>query len=258
MPTETHPLIDAETLDAVAAALACTAAVGDEAEARQLRAVLAAGAAANAGRTSEAKLALRPVLEASSEPAALFLCFQLWFRASVAPGVGSEERAEGLRAAARIAERRVELGRSTPGSLDLGRAHTNLALALHYLGPEHHAEAERHYLAAVECDRTVGHDAGLARGLGNLGNFYEETGRPGEAEPLYRRALSIARSHGLRKIAAGQLANLGDVAQGRGESAEAVGCWREAVEIFRGLGESGAAAALERKLAMTAAREGCS
>lgn len=253
MPTESHPVIDAETLDAVAAALARADAAGDHASASLLGATLAAGQAANAGRLAEARFALGPVLEASPEPAALFLCFQLWFRASVAPGVGREERAEGLRAAAKAAERRVQLGRSTPGSRDLGRAHTNLALALHYLGPEHHAEAERHYLAAVECDQAVGHEPGLARDLGNLGNFYEETGRPSEAEALYRMALSIARSHGLRKIAAGQLANLGDVAQGRGASAEAVGCWGEAVELFRGLGESGAVATLERKLALAAA-----
>lgn len=248
MAGEAQPWIDADALDAVSASLARAQASGHEREAGLLRAALAAGQNANAGQTSEARLALARVLDGSSEPAALFLCFQLWFRTAVAPGTQATDRAEGLRVAERAARRRILLAADAPGSRDLGRAHTNLALVLHYRGPEHHAEAERHYLRAVECDTAISHEPGLARDLGNLGNFYEETGRPDEAEVLYLRALALASAHGLWKLAAGQLANLGDIEHRRGARSRAAGFWRKALRLFRELGHRSAASELQRKL----------
>lgn len=248
MPSVSHPWIDSETLDALAAALAHAKAKENAEETRLLSLALRAGSDANAGRTAEAALDLTPVLEESSQPAALFLCFQFWFRTAVAPSSLPDVRADGLRLAERAARRRIELAEATPGSLDLGRAHTNIALVLHYKGPDHHHSAERHYLRAIECDTAIAHEPGLARDLGNLGNFYEESGRPDEAQPLYLRALALARSHGLRKLAAGQLANLGDIEHARGVRPRAAGFWREAMELFRELGHDGVATELQRKL----------
>lgn len=248
MPSDTHPWIDADTLEAVEAALAHAELATDSEASGLLSLALRAGGEANAGRTSQARLALAPVLEGSTEPAALFLCFQLWFRTAVAPGTQAPERTQGLRVAERAVRRRIALATASAGSRDLGRAHTNLALVLHSMGPEHHAEAERHYRRAIECDEAIAYEPGLARDLGNLGNFCEETGRGDEAEALYLRALALARAHGLRKLAAGQLANLGDVAHSRGTGSPAAGYWREAAEVFRELGHSGVVSELQRKL----------
>ncbi|MCE7973724.1 MAG: tetratricopeptide repeat protein [Leptolyngbya sp. PLA1] len=255
MPTDTHPWIDAEAIDSVAEQLALAPVVHAEAERALLALAIRAAEVANSGQPDEARRMLEPVCEGSATSAVLFLCFQLWFRTAVAPGTLATERAERLRVAGRVATRRIMLAERAVGSRDLGRAHTNLALVRHYQGPDHHAEAERHYLRAIECDAAIGHQPGLARDIGNLGNFYEETGRPDEAEPLYLRALSLARAHGLRKVAAGQLANLGDVAHGRGEFARAAECWREAMEIFRTLGENNQATELSRKLRQNDAGE---
>src|SRR5438552_7673648 len=56
----------------------------------------------------------------------------------------------------------------------------------------HYAEAERHFLAALqEVEKFGQHDTRLAIVLNNLANLYHTQGRYAETEPLYQRALAI-------------------------------------------------------------------
>ena len=56
----------------------------------------------------------------------------------------------------------------------------------------HYAEAERHFLAALqEVEKFGQHDTRLAIVLNNLANLYHTQGTYAQAEPLYQRALAI-------------------------------------------------------------------
>ena len=56
----------------------------------------------------------------------------------------------------------------------------------------HYAEAERHFLAALqEVEQFGPHDTRLATVLNNLANLYHTQGTYAQAEPLYQRALAI-------------------------------------------------------------------
>lgn len=214
-----------------------------------------AARAANAGRHDEARRDLAAALARTNDVRLLFLGFQFHFRAAVAEGETHEHRRAGLEEAERLVRRRLAVARTLGDSPHLGRAHTNLGLVLQYMGEARHAEAERHYREAIEIDRQSGFEEGLARDLGNLGNFLESTGAAARAEPFYREALAIARRIGVLRLVGSNLANLGDVALARGDHAAARRCWEEAAAILRSENIVKWLPEIERKLAALAQGE---
>jgi tetratricopeptide (TPR) repeat protein len=194
-----------------------------------------AALAANQGRLTDARRDLDAALADTVDLRVLFLGFQFYFRTAIAEGVGTADKAVGLDRAEHLVRQRLDLAAAAGDSASAARAHTNLGLTLHYKGELE--SAEHHYLQAVEIDRRLNHEFGLARDLGNLGNFYETRAEPvtpadlERAEALYNEALAIAMRIGADELTAGKLANLGDIAAHRGRLEEARRLWNQALDL---------------------------
>lgn len=193
-------------------------------------------AAADRGNINEARRLLAVALPSTDDPRLLFLGFQFHFR------TGDYTEAE------RLTRRRLEA--VGPDTADAARAWNNLGLIRKFTGDA--AEAERMMLHALEIDRGIGNDLGVARDLGNLAILYEERGELDHAESLYCESLSMAeRLTGAAaiSISASKYANLGDIALARGRRSDASALWKRAEQLFGQAGDERYRAAMNAKIA---------
>jgi tetratricopeptide (TPR) repeat protein len=182
-----------------------------------------AAAEAEAGRPNEARLLLEAALvEGGVDVHVLFRAFQFHFR------LGELEPAE------HFARRRLAAAGPDTRTPHAARAYTNLGLVLVF---RKRFDGARAALArALEIDRAIGFEYGVARDLGNLSLIHEDQGDLDAAEALLREALAIAQRLGAEDIAATKYANLGDIAMRRGQPDAARALWARAVEVFARLG----------------------
>lgn len=192
-----------------------------------------AAQAAEEGRIPEARVGIAQALaiaggeEAATDLRVLFLAFQFHFRQ------GELDIAE------RLCRRRLHVAQEleqTSGKRDVhtGRACCNLGLVLQYAGKLDAAEASLR--RAIEHDRAINHEEGVARDLGTLALVFEARNDLDAAERLYLEALTIAERIGCEPIIATDCANLGDIALARGDRPKAQALWQRAVEILARLG----------------------
>ncbi|HYD02339.1 MAG TPA: tetratricopeptide repeat protein [Phycisphaerales bacterium] len=200
-----------------------------QAQLARVEQALAAADAANSGRTEEARILLESILPGAEDLRILFFGFQFFFRTSVAEGVAPHLREAGLNRAEELVRRRLSLAEALAAHAAAARAHTNLGLVLQFKGLG--AAAEPHYLLAADIDRRIGNDFGLARDLGNLGQYYESQGDLERAETLTSQSLDLAERIAYHELAAGKLANLGDIARKRGDDAQARHFWEHCVAL---------------------------
>lgn len=176
--------------------------------------------AADAGRVDDARRLLSQAMGGTKDSRLLFLAYQFCFR------TGDSEGAEAL------VRRRLEL--AGVDTAECARAWNNLGLIYHFRGEA--ATAEEMMRRALEIDRRIGHEEGIARDLGNLSLIPEAKGELEEAVRLNRESLAIAERIGAKTIAAGRLCNLGEIALRRGEREEARGLLVRAEGMFAELG----------------------
>lgn len=161
--------------------------------------------------------------ERATDMEVLFLAFQFHFRQGE------------LEAAERLCRRRIvaaeELER-TSGVRDvhLGRACCNLGLVLQYAGRLDESEATLR--RAIELDRAINHEEGVARDLGTLALVFEARKDLDTAERLYLQALEIAERIRCEAIIATDCGNLGEIALARGDRVKARALLERAVEIL--------------------------
>jgi tetratricopeptide (TPR) repeat protein len=189
--------------------------------------------AAEAGRTDEARQGITDALtraggaDRATDLTVLFFAFQFHFRQ------GELEVAE------RLCRRRIvvaeELERAG-GKRDvhLGRAWCNLGLVLQYAARLDESEATLR--RAVELDRAISHEEGVARDLGTLALVFEARKDLDGAERLYLEALAIAERIGAEAIIATDCGNLGEIAMARGDREKARALLSRSVEILTRLG----------------------
>lgn len=77
---------------------------------------------------------------------------------------------------------------------------------------------------------------GRSAALGNLGLIYSDLGRPDEALKYHREALEIDREIGYQQGIASDLGNIGVIYRGLGKSEEALKHHKDALEIFKRIG----------------------
>jgi len=221
MPDATLPsLFDRATLGGLAAATDQARVRDDTDGLRRCERVSAAVAAADARRIDEARRTLNEALHGAHDVRLLFLGFQFAFR------TGDFDAAEDL------TRRRLECAET--GSADAARAWTNLGLVHLFRGePETATVMMRR---AINIDRAIGDDEGLARDLGNFALVFENRGDLGEAERLTRESLAVADRIGAAHIVAGKLCNLGEILLATGRRGEALSFLARAEAAFRELG----------------------
>ncbi|MBY0396807.1 MAG: hypothetical protein K2X91_10110, partial [Thermoleophilia bacterium] len=173
--TAQTPFIDPATIDDLSAALADARRAADGALARDAALALEAAFAANAGRLGAARERTAQAVRNAADPRILFFGFQSFFRSAVAPGVPEDRKAADLATAESLCRRRLDAAQASGDRAVECRAHTNLALVLHYR--QRPDAAATHYRGSVELARILGDPRSLARSLGNYANFLE-TGRP--------------------------------------------------------------------------------
>ena len=93
------------------------------------------------------------------------------------------------------------------------------------------------YEEALPIYREVGHRAGEAATLNNMGLVYDATGRPSEALAMYEEALPIRREVGDRAGEAATLNNIGMVYWATGRPSEALALYEQALPIRREVGD---------------------
>ncbi len=174
----------------------------------------------DAGKVEEARLLLDEVLATSDDPRLLYVGYQFHFR------IGDHEAAE------RLIHRRLRV--ALPESAEAARAWNNLGLLCFMRKDLDGAEAQ--FGRALEIDRRIGHEEGIARDLGNLSLVPESRGDFVDAERLNREALAIAERIGADSIIATRLCNLGEILLARGQRAEARGLLVRAAAAFGALG----------------------
>lgn len=188
------------------------------------------------GRIDEARRGIGDALagaggvDGATDLTVLFFAFQVHFR------LGELELAERLcrRRIAVLEEMEGAGGASGGGGVDLGRAWCNLGLVLQFAGRLD--ESEGALRRAVEIDRAVGHEEGVARDLGTLAMVFEARKDLDSAERLYLEALAIAERIGCEPIIATDCGNLGEIAMARGEREKARALLTRSVEILTRLG----------------------
>lgn len=179
--------------------------------------------AAAEGRLDEAREGFeRALADGGADVRVLFLCFQFHLRSGEYP------------AAVEFARRRLAAADPDVDSPLSARAQTNLGLALHFCGDATAAEAA--ITRALEINRRLGNEYGVARDLGNLSLLPEARGDFDVAVALLHEALAIAERIGADDIAATKLTNLGEIALARGEVDAARNFWSRAVTIFERIG----------------------
>jgi tetratricopeptide (TPR) repeat protein len=137
-------------------------------------------------------------------------------------------------------------------SEDAGRAWCNLGLVFHHRGA--FAEAEAMMRRAMEIDRAIGCEYGLARDVGNLALVFESRKEYDRAMELYRESLAICERIGADDIACGKWANMGDIAHVQGEHDEARAMWMRAIALFAKIGDEKHRVEFEGKVAALDAR----
>ena len=133
---------------------------------------------------------------------------------------------------ARIISRKVNIEneRLMGESVALG----NIGLIYRNLGkPE---EALKYLNNALEIDRKIGYEQGIANQLGNIGLIYSDLGKPEEALKYFNDALEIHRKIGYEQGIANQLGNIGLIYSGLGKLEEALKYHNDALEIDRKIG----------------------
>ena len=180
-------------------------------------------AAAAEGRLDDARDGFaRALVDGGADVRVLFLCFQFHLRSGEYP------------AAVEFARRRLAAADPDVDSPHSARAYTNLGLALHFLGDATAAEAAM--TRALEINRRIGNDYGIARDLGNLSLLPEARGDFDVAVALLHEGLAIAERIGAEDVAVTKLTNLGEIALARGEVDAARSFWTRAVAIFERIG----------------------
>jgi tetratricopeptide (TPR) repeat protein len=231
-------LLSPDTLEGLRDAIREARERDDAAALRTCEALAGAVEALGAGREAEARAAIDEAMAQTRDPRLLFLGYQFHFRS------GRLDDAE------RLIRRRLEA--AAPESPEAARAWNNLGLLLHFRGDS--AGAEAMLTRALEIDRRIGCEEGVARDLGNLGLIPEATGDLERAEALYRQALEVAERIGFLPVMASKLANLGDIALARGRPDEARELWTRAVKHFEQLGDARRREEFAAKLAGLEAR----
>ena len=184
--------------------------------------------AAEEGRFDEARrdvgeaLALAGGVDGATDVGVLFCAFQFHFRQ------GELELAE------RLCRRRIVVAEEMELPGQLGRACCNLGLVLQYAGRLDESEAVLR--RAIEHDRSIGHEEGVARDLGTLALVFESRKDLDSAERLYLEALEIAERIGAEAIIATDCGNLGEIALARGDREKARALLTRSVEILTRLG----------------------
>jgi len=97
-------------------------------------------------------------------------------------------------------------------------------------------EALKYHKEALEIDRRIGYEQGIARDLGNIGLIYSDLGKPDEALKYLEEALEIDRRIGYEQGIARDLGNIGVIYTGLGKPDEALKYHKEALEIDRRIG----------------------
>lgn len=184
-------------------------------------AALRAVEAAEGGRVEEAKGLFEVAVAGSGDIRVVYAAFQFRFR------LGEYDAAE------RLVKRRLEL--AAPGSADEARAWNNYGLIWFFRGELD--RAEECLKRALEMDRALGNEEGVARDLGNLSLVPEARGELDEAERLNLEALAVAERVGYRAVVASRLCNLGEIALARGEKRKARELIGRAEAAFGELGD---------------------
>lgn len=215
-----HSLFSTETLSDLRAARADA-----EDNADLLRACDCADAAvkaSDAGDRDSARQHFARMLPLTNDLRHLFAAFQFHFRA------GHLDEAE------RFTLRRLEL--ANPDSPDAARACTNLGLI--QFTRKDLGKAEEWHRRALDLDRRLGNEEGIARDLGNLAMVPESRGELDEAQRLYHESLAIAERIGAKAIIATKLSNLGDIALLRGDREQTRSFWKRAIALFEETGQA--------------------
>lgn len=199
---------------------------------RQCELTMAAVAASDAGRADEATRTLDVALRDATDLRLLFLGFQFHFRS------GNLDEAE------RLVRRRLAL--APPESSAEARACTNLGTLLHFRGDLD--AAEPFLQRAVDLERRLANDFGLARALGNLSLVPESRKDFDGAERLLHEGLAIAERINSKQLIASHSTNLGEIAQHRGRHVEARTLLTRAARIFGEIGNWKYRAHCEEKL----------
>lgn len=189
--------------------------------------------ASDAGRMDEARRLLDEALARTDDLRLLFLGYQFCFR------LGEYDAAERL-----IHRRLVVAG---PDSADAARAWNNLGLLYHFRADL--GGAETMLRRALEIDRRIGNEEGVARDLGNLSLVPESRGDLKTAERLNRESLAIAERIGAASIVASRLCNLGEIMLARGHREQARPLLKRAAAAYGALGIEKHRALCERHLA---------
>ncbi len=93
-----------------------------------------------------------------------------------------------------------------------------------------------HCQRALDLEREIGDQFGLAETLSSIASAYQHLGRYQEAVAHYQQALQLFREFGARNAEAKALAYLGDAHLAGGHPAAAIEAWHRALAILSELG----------------------
>lgn len=147
-----------------------------------------------------------------------------------------------MREARRLAERSVELLRSTGDQVGAAEALYNLGAIVN--AQSDYDEAGRWYQESLELFRAAGAERGISRALNGLGLLAMDRGETQKAIDFFLEALPIARRVGEPRGTAGLLGNLATAHQQMGDYGAAAAYAQECLEMAGDLGD--------RELAMLA------
>src|SRR5665648_778543 len=106
----------------------------------------------------------------------------------------------------------------------------NIGNIFHNLGKSH--EALEYYQQALETNRKIGYEEGIANVFNNVGLTYSKLREINQALNYYQEALKINRKIGYKEGIATNLGNIGLAYITLGQSEEALKYYQEALEVF--------------------------
>ncbi|MGH8471818.1 MAG: tetratricopeptide repeat protein, partial [Gammaproteobacteria bacterium] len=96
--------------------------------------------------------------------------------------------------------------------------------------------AEEMFKASLAIFQKLGHQEGMARQYGNLGNIYKTRGELDRAEEMHKKALAIDEKLDRLEGMASTYGNVGSIAKDRGDIARARDLWIQAHDLFAKIG----------------------
>ena len=109
----------------------------------------------------------------------------------------------------------------------------NIGNIFHNLGEPH--EALEYYQQALETNRNLGYEQGVAHNLNNIGSLYNELGEYNEALQCQEEALEISKKFKDEQAIANSLTNIGIIYTDSGKPKEALKLYQEALLINKKL-----------------------